>query len=63
MTVSELIDRLQRIAFKEQEVFVSINDKDGLDIVDVEEGAFAVFINVHDEKEKKRRRNKNGKEK
>jgi hypothetical protein len=61
MTVSELIDKLQRIAFKEQEVFVSINDNDGLDIVDVEEGAFAVFINVHDEEEK--RRNKNGKEK
>lgn len=61
MTVSELIDQLQRIAFKEQEVFVSINDADGLDINDVEEGAFAVFINVHDEK--KRKGNKNGKEK
>lgn len=61
MTVSELIDKLQRIAFKEQEVFVSINDNDGLDIIDVEEGAFAVFINIHDEK--KGRRNKNGKEK
>lgn len=49
MTVSELIDKLQRIAFKEQEVFVSINGDDGLDITDVEEGAFAVFIEVHDE--------------
>lgn len=61
MIVSELIDQLQRIAFKEQEVFVSINDNDGLDIVDVEEGAFAVFINIHDGK--KRKENKNGKEK
>lgn len=51
MVVSELIEKLQRIAFKEQEVFVSINGDDGLDIIDVEEGAFAVFINIHNEEE------------
>ena len=51
MLVSELIDKLQRIAFKEQEVFISINGDDGLDIIDVEEGPFAVFIDVFDEEE------------
>lgn len=49
MTVQELIERLQQIAQKEQEIFVSIDGNDGLDIVSIDEDDFAVFINVHDE--------------
>lgn len=49
MIVQELIDRLQQIADKDQEIFVSIDKNDGLDIVSVEEDSLAVFINVHDD--------------
>jgi len=49
MTVQELIERLQQIAQKEQEIFVSIDGNDGLDIISIEEDDFAVFINVNDE--------------
>ena len=50
MTVQELIERLQQIAQKEQEIFVSIDSNDGLDIISIDEDDFAVFINVHDER-------------
>lgn len=49
MTVQELIEKLQQIADKDQEIFVSIDDNDGLDIISIEEGPAAIFINVHDE--------------
>lgn len=48
MTVQELIERLQQLADKEQEIFISINGNDGLDIISIEEDSFATFINVHD---------------
>lgn len=51
MTVKELIEKLQQIEFKDQEIFVSIDDNDGLDIVSLEESPFACFINVHDEED------------
>lgn len=49
MTVQELIEKLQQIADKEQEIFVSVNGNDGLDIIGIDEEDYAVFINVHDE--------------
>lgn len=51
MTVQELIERLQQIADKEQEIFVSINGNDGLDIIGIDEEGYAAFINVHDEED------------
>lgn len=49
MTVQELIEKLQQIADKEQEIFVSVNGNDGLDIIGIDEEDYAVFINVHNE--------------
>lgn len=51
MTVKELIERLQQIEYKDQEVFISIDNEDGLDIISLEESPCACFINVHDEEE------------
>ena len=51
MTVQELIEKLQQIANKEQEIFVSINGNDGLDIVGIDEEGYAAFINVQVEGE------------
>ena len=51
MTVQDLIERLQQIADKDQEIFVSINNRDGLDIVGLTEENFAVFIDVYEEGE------------
>lgn len=51
MTVQELIEKLQQIVYKDQEIFVSINNNDGLDITDVTESPFAAFIDVHIEEE------------
>ena len=49
MTVQTLIEKLQQIADRDQEIFVSIDGNDGLDIINIEEDAYAVFINAHDE--------------
>lgn len=49
MIVQELIERLQQIEDKDQEIFVSIDKNDGLDVMSVEEDPCAVFINVHDD--------------
>lgn len=49
MVVKELIEKLQQIKDQDQEIFISINDNDGLDIISVEESIFAVFINAHDD--------------
>lgn len=49
MTVQELIEKLQQLTDKEQEIFISIDGEDGLDILSIEEDNFATFINVHDE--------------
>lgn len=46
MTVQELIEKLQQIEYKDQEIFVSVDDNDGLDIIGLEESPFAAFINV-----------------
>lgn len=51
MTVQELIEKLQQIADKEQEIFVSVNGNDGLDIIGIDEEDYAVFINVYDEED------------
>lgn len=51
MTVKELIEKLQQIVYKDQKIYVSIDDNDGLDIIDLSESPFACFINVHDEEE------------
>lgn len=52
MTVQDLIEKLQQIVDKDQEIFVSINNNDGLDIVNVTESPFAAFIDVcNEEKE------------
>ena len=53
MIVKELIEKLQQIVDKDQEIFVSIDGEDGLDILSLEESpfAFACFINVHNEEE------------
>ena len=51
MIVKELIEKLQQIVDKDQEIFVSIDDEDGLDILNLEEGLCACFINVHNEEE------------
>ncbi len=50
MTVKELIEKLQQIEYKDQEIFVSIDDNTGLDIIDLDESIFAAFINVHNKK-------------
>lgn len=49
MTVESLIEKLQQMADKEREIFVSIDGEEGLDIISIDEADFAVFINVHDD--------------
>lgn len=51
MTVKELIEKLQEIEYKDQKIYVSIDNNDGLDIISLEESPFACFINVHDEED------------
>lgn len=47
MTVKELIEKLQQFEYQDQEIFVSINNSDGIDISSLDEGVFASFINIH----------------
>ena len=49
MLVQELIERLQQIENKEQEIYVAFDDDDGFEIDHLEQSLFALFIIVQEE--------------
>lgn len=49
MLVQELIEKLQQVENKEQEIYVAIDDNDGYEIDHLEQSLFALFIIVQEE--------------